>query len=261
MAKIRRVKRITAGRYVSVVVYDQIVPTDGPRARQEKRQRSSRARQLLNYKAAWKSLQLLLLCNFSPGDLWVGLDYDEDHLPDKHEAAQAEAKKFIERLRRQCKKLGVPLKYVYNTETLCKDGSRRLHHHLVIDAAGGAIREELIESLWTNGGVEIQHIGDEPMYSDDFIELAHYLTKERFPDVADRKPGKRGYVALANLEKPIEESFLIEDTMTVTAPPGADVVDQEHKDNEFGRFDYLYYILPEAAPAALPVRPKAHPRT
>ena len=257
MAKIRRVKKITAGRYVAVVAYDQILISDTPRARQAKRQHSSRARECLNYKSMWKTLQLLLLCNFSPGDYWVGLDYDDAHLPPKYEAAQAEAKKYIERLRRQTRKLGAELKYVYNTETLCKDGSRRLHHHLLVSSAGGAISSELIESLWTHGGVEIQHLGDDAMYSDDFIELAQYLTKERFPDAPGRKPGKRGYIASKNLSKPVEETFVVDDTMTITAPPGAKIIDQDHKDNEYGRFDYLLYLLPAwPASGAPPRRPK-----
>ena len=254
MAKIRRVKKITAGRYVAVVAYDQILASDTPRARQAKRQHSSRARECLNYKSMWKTLQLLLLCNFSPGDYWVGLDYDEVHLPGRYEDAQAEAKKYIERLRRQVRKLGCELKYVYNTETLCKDGSRRLHHHLLVSSAGGKISAELLESLWTLGGVEIQHLGDDSMYSDDYIEIAQYLTKERFPDAPGRKPGKRGYIASTNLAKPTEESFVVDDTMTITAPPGAKIIDQDHKDNEYGRFDYLLYLLPEMPAAGTPPR-------
>ena len=263
MAKIRRVKKITAGRYVAVVAYDQILASDTPRARQAKRQHSSRARECLNYKSMWKTLQLLLLCNFSPGDYWVGVDYDDDHLPGKYEGAQAEAKKFIERLRRQAKKNGATLRYVYNTETLCKDGSRRLHHHLLISADGGKISAELIESMWGLGGAEVQRLGDDPMYSDDFIELAQYLTKERFPDAPGRKPGKRGYIASTNLAKPTEESFLVEDTMTITAPPGAKIIDQDHKDNEYGRFDYLLYLMPDAPAAGAPPRKhgrRSHPR-
>ena len=254
MAKIRRVKKITAGRYVAVVAYDQILASDTPRARQAKRQHSSRARECLNYKSMWKTLQLLLLCNFSPGDYWVGLDYDSANLPPKYEAAQAEAKKYIERLRRQTRKLGAELKYVYNTETLCKDGSRRLHHHLLVSSAGGQITAELIESLWTLGGAEVQRLGDNEMYSDDFIELAQYLTKERFPDAPDRKPGKRGYIASKNLSKPVEETFVIDDTMTITAPPGAKIIDQDHKDNEYGRFDYLLYLMPGLPASGAPPR-------
>jgi len=254
MAKTRRIKRITAGRFVIVVAYDQTLASDSPRARQAKQRHSSLARQYLNHKSSWKNLQLTLLCNFSPGDYWVCLSYDDQHLPPKPEAAQAEAGKYVGRLRNQAKKTGAELKYVYNTETLNKDGTRRLHHHFVIGAAG--IAPETIASLWTLGDVEVKRLGDDPMYSDDMIELAQYMTKERFPDAPGRKPGKRGFVPSRNLKKPEEESFLTEDTMTVAAPPGAKIIDQDHKDNEYGRFDYLLYLLPE--PPA-PEKPKPRP--
>lgn len=256
MAKTRRVKRITAGRYVAVVAYDQILASDTPRARQAKQKASSHARQCLNYKAAWKNLQLLLLTNFSPGDLWICLSYDDRHLPAKPEAAQAEVRKYLDRLRRQARKTGADLRYIYNTETLNKDGSLRLHHHLLIGAAG--VSAETAASLWTLGDAEVQRLGDDPMYSDDFIELAQYLTKERFPDAPGRKPGKRGFIASKNLKRPTVESFLVEDTMTITAPPGAKIVDQDHKDNEYGRFDYLLYILPELPQP--PAKPKKWPK-
>lgn len=256
MARTRRIKRITAGRYVAVVAYDQILASDSPRARQAKQRHSSLARQALNYKAAWKKLQLLLLSNFSPGDFWVCLTYDDEHLPPKQEAAQAEVKKYLDRLRRQARKTGTEIRYIYNTETLNHDGTRRLHHHMVIYAPG--LAEDTLAGLWTLGLVDVKHLSDEPLCSDDFIELAQYLTKERFPDAPDRKPGKRGYVASLNLKRPVEESFLVDDTITITAPPGAKIVDQDHKDNEYGRFDYLLYILPEhAAPA---IKPKTKPK-
>ena len=246
MSKTRRVKRITAGRYVAVVAYDQTVASDSPRARAAKRQHSSRARELLNYKAAWKNLQLLLLTNFSPGDFWITVTYDDAHLPPKAEAAQAEFRKYLDRLRRQVRKRGGVLRYVYNTETLNKDGTPRLHHHFVLSAESG-LDAETAASLWGLGETEATILGDDPLYSEDFIELAQYMTKERFPDAPGRKPGKRGFVASLNCSRPVEESFLIDDTVTITAPPGAKILDQDHKDNEFGRFDYYCYLLPEAA--------------
>lgn len=256
MAKTRRIKKVTAGRYVKVVAYDQVLISDTPRARQAKRKASSHARQCLNYKELWKRAQMLFLANFHRGDLWVCLSYDDRHLPPNFEAAQALAKRYVERLRRQVAKTGAELRYMYNTETLNKDGSRRLHHHFVIGAAG--VPAETVASLWTLGEVEVRTLGEDPMYSDDFIELAQYMTKERFPDTPGRKPGKRGFIPSKNLIKPTEESFLVEDTMTIAAPPGAKIVDQDHKDNEYGRFDYLCYMLPE--PAKPNTKPKTKPR-
>lgn len=252
MAKTRWVKRITAGRHVEEVAYDRILPTDGPRARQAKRRHSTLARSYMNYKKSWKQLQLLLLCNFSPGDYFGCLTYRDDALPARAEDGQKEAAKYFSRLKRQADRLGAELKYIYNTETLNKDGSKRIHHHFIVSADGGKLPAETIQSLWRHGEVEVGLLGEDPQYSDDMIEIAQYLTKERFPDSPDRKPGKRGYNGSKNLERPKEECFAIEDTMTIAAPPGAKIIDQDHKDNEYGRFDYLVYELPRLPQRAGP---------
>ena len=58
-------------------------------------------------------------------------------------------------------------------------------------------------------------------------------------------PGRRFLPLPPNLRKPVEESEMVDESVTVTAPPGAYILDTDHKQNEFGCYDYIVYLLPE----------------
>mgnify|MGYP000166971626 CR=1 FL=1 len=107
--------------------------------------------------------------------------------------------------------------HVYVTQELQRDGSRRLHHHLIISATGAG-DYDTIRALWPNGSnVEIIPIGETEMYvHDDFLELAQYLLHERNPDAPATAVGDRGWNASRNLRKPVEESEMVDETVTVT---------------------------------------------
>lgn len=242
----KRIKTMRAGRLVVGVCYSQAVAGDSSKARAAKAKCSSLARRAMNFKAAWQKLRLLLCANFGHGDLWITLSYDDAHLPADRREAKKIMQKFVDRLRMARKRSGEPLKYVYNIEELQEDGSRRLHHHMVLKA--GAAREdyELIHSLWSWGSdIEIQPLQENPMYSDDFLELAQYMCKERDPAAKVYNVGDKCWVSSRNLERPKTESCTVADHVTITAPPGARILDQDHKSNEYGAYDYIVYLLPE----------------
>ena len=92
---------------------------------------------------------------------------------------------------------------MYVTQELQRDGSRRLHHHLIISATGSG-DYDTIRALWPNGSnVEILPIGETEMYvHDDFLELAQYLLHERNPDAPATAVGDRGWNASRNLRSP-----------------------------------------------------------
>ena len=187
-----------------------------------------------------------LAANFTRRDLYVTLTYDDEHLPPNRKAAKKQVAAFFDRMRRQYRRGGRELRYVYVTQELQRDGSRRLHHHLIISATGSS-DYDTIRALWPNGSnVEIIPIGETEMYvHDDFLELAQYLLHERNPDAPATAVGDRGWNASRNLRKPVEESEMVDETVTVTAPPGAFVLDTDHKQNEYGSYDYIVYLLPE----------------
>lgn len=250
MAK-KRLKTITAGRLVFGVCYSQAMAGDSAKARAAKSKCSSLARRALNFRAAWQKLRLLLCANVRRRDLWVTLTYDDEHLPPTRKEAAKIMTAFIDRLRAARRRDGEELLYFYITEELLDDGSRRLHHHMVL-RAGEAKRDfELIRSLWTWGeNIEILKLGEHALYSDDFLELAQYMCKERAPDVKTYNVGAKCWVSSRNLARPKVESELVEDNVTITAPPGARILDRDTKTNEYGSYDYICYLLPPETPRA-----------
>ena len=246
----KRIKTVRAGRLVFGVCYSQATAVDSPKARAAKSKCSTLARRSLNFRAAWQKLRLLLCANIVRGDLWVTLSYDDAHLPPSRKAAMKNMSTFVDRLRAARRQDGEDLLYFYNTEEMMDDGSHRLHHHMILRAGAARRDYELVRSLWTWGdNIEIVPLGEHSLYSDDFLELAQYFCKERNPEVKTYNVGAKCWVSSRNLAKPETVSELVSDHVTITAPPGARVLDQDHKQNEYGSFDYLVYLLPELPPA------------
>ena len=242
----KRIKTVRAGRLVVGVCYSQALPGESAKARAAKAKCSTLARRALNFRAAWQKLRLILCSNFARGDLWITLSYDDDHLPPTRREAKQRMQVFIDRLRAARRRAGEELRYIYNIEEMMEDGSRRLHHHMVL-SAGAARRDfELIRSLWTFGeNIEIRTLGEHELFTDDFLELAQYICKERNPEAKVYNVGDKCWIGSRNLRRPQTESETVGDNVTITAPPGARILDQDHKQNEYGSFDYIVYLLPE----------------
>lgn len=245
----KRIKTVRAGRLVFSVCYSQALPAEPAKARAVKNKCSTLARRALNFRAAWQKLRLLLAANFGRGDLWITLTYDDAHLPGRRADAKKQVTAFLDRLRAARRQTGEELRYLYNTEELLDGGGRRLHHHLVINAGAERRDYELIRSLWRCGdNIEIRRLGEHDLFGDDFLELAQYMCKERDPDAKVYNVGDKCWVSSRNLARPQTESETVGDNVTVTAPPGARIIDQDHKLNEYGSFDYIVYLLPANAP-------------
>lgn len=237
----KRRKTIRAGRLVYDCACTMCFPSDAPRARREKKKLTSAARQRMNLRRAAQKLELLLAANFGAGDLVLSLDYRDDALPETREAAGKLMRKFLRQLRQHRRARGGELKYIYVTEGL--HGDKRVHHHLVINGTGDDL--ETVKSLWPCGDVDLKPLD---LYG-GYFALAEYLTKE--PRNGDRSlNGARCWTPSMNLAKPETECGMIPDSLTLTVPPGAVVLDSDSIRNEFGEFIYLKYLLP--APAALP---------
>ena len=57
------------------------------------------------------------------------------------------------------------------------------------------------------------------------------------------------------LKRPERTSELVDDALALAAPPGAVVLDVEQKDNAWGRYCYIKYLLPYKPPRRKPKRP------
>ena len=247
MAKTKRLKTVRAGRLVFAACYMQVRPGDSQRARAAKSKCSSLARQRLNFRYAWQKLRLLLAANFGRGDLWVTLTYDDEHLPPSRKEAKRQVTAFLDRLRYARRRQGVELKYCYSTHEMLEDGSRRLHHHMVLNASGDGRDIALIRRLWAGGSnIEVMQLGKAEMYrNDDMLELAQYMLHERNPEATEHATGDRGWCSSRNLIKPEVTSELVDEADSIEIPQGAYVLDSESRTNEFGAFEYVCYLLPK----------------
>lgn len=225
------------------VCYSQATAADDKPERQAKQKLSSAARQRLNFRASWQKLELTLAANFDWRDWWVTFTYDDEHLPADRDAAIGEMGKFFRALRGQRKPRGQELRYVYNVEEMPDEpgGSRRLHHHAAITCAGDPA--EVLQALWGRGQVHVEPLLDGP--NDSFEARARYMVKERQPGALGRKTGLRAWIPSRNLVKPETESELVPETVTITAPPGAYILDRHGEQNCYGSYSYIKYLLPE----------------
>lgn len=241
----KRRKAIKAGRLVRVGLWSCPYPADGQQARAAKSKCCTMARQKLNDKKSAQKLEFIIASNFEFGDLHVVLTFSDDVLPDCRDDALDFIKKFIRALRKSRKARELELKYIYVLEG--NHGDKRWHFHIILNRVGNDLQE--LQTIWPYGEVHIEHI-DERGYEG----LAQYLTKE--PREHGGRNGLPAWVASRGLKKPEVESGWVPDDVTVTAPPGAIILEmQPPYRNEFGEFAYIKYLLPRVEVAQRKGRP------
>ena len=76
-------KTMRAGRVVRQALYPPKDPN--PNGRRRAISVSKEDMQRANLKTSYEKLLMLMCANFSPGDWWVTLTYDDDHLPETRE--------------------------------------------------------------------------------------------------------------------------------------------------------------------------------
>ncbi len=232
----KRKKIIKAGSLVLSCIYTPPAPRDQEHVRAAKSRMTTAARRAMNLRTARVKLELLLAANFSRKDLHVTLTYRDADLPQKRAGALKCIRKFIKQLRAYRKARDIPFKYIYVTEG--QHGDKRLHHHIVLNAAGGDF--DLIRSLWVYGHIDAEYIADR-----EYDSLAEYITKE---SVENKPNGVRMWTGSQNLDKPVTEYGWVGEDETITPPAGCFVLEREEKQNEFGSFAYLKYRIAPITP-------------
>ena len=246
MSKTKRMITVRAGRLLAGVCYTQVRGSEPGHVRAAKEKVSTAARTRINMRRSWQKLMLAAAANFGYRDSLVTLTYDDEHLPGSRKEAIKQIGKYLVLLRRELRRQGRELKYIYVTESRHGDG--RYHHHILLNC--GKADEELIRSLWTNG----ENVKREPVDLWGYEELAQYLTKEA-REVGSPN-GARTWTPSKNLSRPVRESVLVEETVALAPPPGAVVLSSEGKKNEWGEFSYLLCLLPEEDNSFRHFRPK-----
>lgn len=129
---------------------------------------SREEQRIINNKQAEKKLRRLINANFKGGDFHVVLSYKKDGEtpPRGREDLREDARKFLRDLRKEYKKMEIPMKYIHVTEIGAK-GAR--HHHLVLNHSD----PEAIRRCWPHGFIRVSPLDD----SGDYKKLAAYLIK------------------------------------------------------------------------------------
>lgn len=170
-------KEIKAGDQFEVEIYPQFksmkeIPPEGRRVKRD----NDKAQRNLNDKNARKYVERLINQNFSNGDLWLTLTYDDEHLPPDGDidAAIKNVQKYIRRVNYQRKKRGLNnCKYVYVTEYNPNE-KIRWHHHLVMD---GDMDMDTVEACWQQGSRnEVRRLRKD---ENGLTGMANYIVKEK----------------------------------------------------------------------------------
>ena len=234
---------------VRAVLYTQPMAADEPTQRAAKSRVSSAARTQLNQRAMWQKCEAIMAANFDRHDLWVTFTYRDADLPHSREQSVRCLAWFIDELRRVRREDGEEVRYIKNVEHLTDEGEPgRWHHHMVLNSTGEDV--ETIRSLWSRFGDNVEIVG--LLDGTDYEARARYLCKERQP------AGKQGFVPSRGLKRPERTSELVDDALTLSAPPGAVVLEVAQADNSWGRYCYIKYLLPYKPPRR---KPKRAPKT
>ena len=229
----KRVKIETAGQLVRMSCYTMQLPQDSGKARAEKAKLSSEARSKMNAITSWNKCRLTMAANFSIGDMFVTLTYDDQSLPSERAAAVKLLRRWVDNIRAEYRRSGKALRYIYTTENAHGDG--RYHHHIVMNRIDNA--KEVLQAHWPCGHIDIEYIHDL-----DYSPLAKYFTKEG--NDKGRKLGQQTWTPSRGLRKPETQTIFVPDNFTLSMPPGCTMLDNPTGRNAYGEFSYLEYLTP-----------------
>lgn len=146
---------------------------------------TSLAQARVNDRKAEEVLRWRLNANFKAGDLHVVLHYYDK--PQELEKSEKDKQDFLRLLRKECRALKIPWKYVACTET---KRMTNIHHHIILPAMDATVLFSTWEKVvGENGG----NISIKPLdRRGNHAKLANYLMKETRSTVERyRESGKR----------------------------------------------------------------------
>lgn len=139
---------------------------------------------------------------FGEGDWFATLTYKKEERPPNMAEAKKHYSKFIRRVRNECKKVGVDIRWIRNIENT---KTNNWHIHLVIKDVPGINMVKLLNAAWPYGRVK----DPKPLYKrGEFKELAKYITKdakttkEDIGDALDHNVTEANYSTSRNMPLP-----------------------------------------------------------
>ena len=238
---------------------------DGPLSR---RQKNAIRKQEQNEYSAQKALARILNANFQAGDLFLGLDYNDEGLERIRqwgkkkglpidsgceeerqqalwEAASHELDNALRRVKRKLEKQGLELKAVYCTSDMDADTGEivRVHHHLIVNRG---TQDAFLES-WEKYG--LGRVSWSPLWEKqiDRTPLAEYILRQ-----VRRIPDAKKYRSTRNLIRPVPKNRIVYTDKELQVPRGGKLIFRQEYENRNGcRVDqnrkpqYIRYFLPE----------------
>lgn len=149
----------------------------------------------LNDSYSRKHFRWLFFNNFTEGDYFVTLTFDNEYLSKGVPDCKREFANYIRRLKRLYIKKELLLRHLYVIEG-ASDGSR-FHYHLIVNSENGRITRDEVEQLWKCAKrTNVKRL----QYDDDgtFASLVNYLMKSQ----DSKKKWERSWNCSQNLKRP-----------------------------------------------------------
>ena len=126
-----------------------------------------------NWRAKKKRCRQRLLMYFKEGDCWATWTYAPQNRPPDMKAALKDFQDAMRCVRREYKKRGYEVFWIRNIERGTKGA---WHIHLNINEIGDTA--SIITKVWKKGGTWISELRKSKYYSEDYDQLAAYITKD-----------------------------------------------------------------------------------
>ena len=215
-----------------------IMPHDPPKVREKKQQAITAAKREINKRQEELKMMRYICLNFRAGRDWfLGLDVAGE--PPTRDEVKQHLSKFLRDMRREYKRHGKELKYIWVIEEHDREGlGVRMHAHLIInalgfDADGRPLDHAAFAKCWTAGDYTARRLDGA---DDVFRDTCEYMLKT----YKDKPHGARCWSHSKNLikpDKPVRE--WVPDTARLEVPPGVKLIRRFGDENQFGGYEYM----------------------
>lgn len=191
-----------------------------------------------NLKTSYEKLTMKVFANFSPGDWWITLSYEDQYLPADREASRVYWHKFIRPIRKARKANGETLKYIYCTQLTTSDGGIRLHHHMILRAEDDSDKELVLES-WRWGIVKrCRRLKD----IEDLKSKSNYMCREP-RTLGVHIPGEQMWTPSRGLITPKPTYTIVEnDAIDISVPVGCVELADPIQLPDYGGYKSILYF-------------------
>lgn len=196
---------VTAGAVVEVREYYTARYNQKGGSRASHREETADAQKIVNHRNAERRLRGLMRENFNTDDWFLTMRFIVGYRI-SHEECHEAAKVFIKLMRKEYKRHGLELRYIYVIE----HKARTCHLHMILPSAK-EIAPSLVRALWERATAKAKSVDFRYLWQGDFAtKLASYLLKEyepsgeHAPRECDPHPPKGAckFYCSRNLKKP-----------------------------------------------------------